>query len=473
MVDYDIRTTTYDGKEYIIVPVVMMREGVHAGSHGPLFHSAEELGRYPAAWDGRPVVIHHPEVNGQPVSANRPDVSEQEKIGYVFNTQLDGDKLKAEAWLCLERLKQISPETLEHIEQHKPLDVSVGVFTDQENNAGTYNGEQYTAIAHNHRPDHLAILPGQRGACSFEDGCGIRNNNAKIETNVEITDKVKKTIDVLKENLFLTKSDLNVNEADYKELVNSIQRKLDRMDTDNKTHWLIALYSDRFIYKVVNNEVPQYIERSYSVMDDGELDFGSDVQRMQVVYQPMAQTNKFTRSINNNKGGDMSETKNPCCPDKVEELIANKATKFTEGDKDWLLTQSAETIAKLFPNETKPEKVEVNKEEAVQVLKEQLSDKEQVLNMLPDEMRAQFEYGLNAYKAERTKLISGIVANSNEQFTEEDLNSMEMPMLQKLYKSTNKVDYSVNGGSEMNMNSDNNGVEPLLSPGIVNQKEDK
>jgi hypothetical protein len=475
-VDYDIRTTTYDGKEYIIVPVVMMVEGVHSGSHGALFHSAAELGRYPASWDGRPVVIHHPEVNGMAVSANRPDISEQETVGYVFNTTLDGSKLKAEAWLCLERLTRVSPETLQHINDKKPLDVSVGVFTDEEQVAGVWQGESYQAIAHNHRPDHLAILPGATGACSFDDGCGIRNNS-KIETNVEITDKVKKTLEVLKGVPFavVSESQLTNNEADYKALVQSIQRKLDRMDTDNKVHWLVALYEDRFIYKMATNNGEEYYQRGYETMQDGEVDFDTNVMRMQITYQPMGQSNKFTRNINNNKGGDMSGTQNPCCPDKVKELIANAATKFTEGDKDWLLTQSAETIAKLFPNEQEPEKVTVNKEQALEVLKEYLSDKDTVMKMLPDEMRTQLEYGLEAYNQNRTKLISGIVANSNNQFKEDDLKDMEMPMLQKIYKSVVKVDYSANGsaGAEVNDNKETDGVEPLMAPGIISEKEDK
>jgi hypothetical protein len=469
---YDIRATMYDGKEYIIVPVVMMREGVHSGSHGSLFHSAEELGRYPAAWDGRPVVIHHPEVNGKPVSANRPDVSQNEKIGYVFNTQLDGDKLKADAWLCLERFKQISPETLEHIESHKPLDVSVGVFTDKEAVSGTWNGESYAAIAHNHRPDHLAILPGGTGACSFADGCGIRNNSQKNNENVEISEKVNNAIEVFKKTQFV-QSDLNVNETDYKQLQQGIQQKLDRMDTDNKVHWLVVLYGDRVIYKVNSEADEDYYQRSYEVMDNDEVEFGTDVQKMRFTYQPVAQNNKFKRSINTNNGGNMTDVKK-CCPDKVDELIANKATKFTEDDKDWLLTQSVETIEKMFPIKQEPEQVSVNKEQALEVLKKQLSDKEQVLDMLPREMKAQFEYGLNAYQAERTKLISGIVKNSNEQFKGEDLKSMDMPMLQKMYKSVVRPDYSVaNGdtGSEVNVNSEYDGVEPLLPPGMETEEK--
>lgn len=167
----------------------------------------------------------------------------------------------------------------------------------------------------------------------------------------------------------------------------------------------------------------------------------------------------------------MSNTKNPCCPDRVAELIANKATRFTEDDKDWLLNQSAETIEKLTPIEQEPKEAPaINKEQAMEVLKEDLSDKDKFMEMLPDEMRAQLDHGLKAYKAERDKLISDIVANSNEQFKAEDLKDEEMPMLQKLHKSLVKVDYSANGAEvPVNVNSGNE-VEPLM-PNAVETNE--
>ncbi len=74
--EYTIRTEMLNGKEHLVVPVVMMVEGVHSGSHGPLLHLAEELGKFTGAWDGRPVTISHPSVDGQNVSASSPSVLE-------------------------------------------------------------------------------------------------------------------------------------------------------------------------------------------------------------------------------------------------------------------------------------------------------------------------------------------------------------------------------------------------------------
>ena len=186
--NYQIRQEEHQGRTHWVVPVIMMRNGVHAGSHGPLLHDINELGRFPAAWNGMPIVVGHPkDSNGNDISANSPDVIERETVGRVFNTHVDGDMLKAEVWLDYNRLSQISPTTLSYVEDQVPLDVSVGAFTDEEPRQGEWNGEQYEAIAHNHRPDHLALLPGSQGACSWEDGCGIRQNEKKGGTNVKRT----------------------------------------------------------------------------------------------------------------------------------------------------------------------------------------------------------------------------------------------------------------------------------------------
>lgn len=182
--NYTIRYDTLQGKEHLIVPVVLMVQGVHRGSHGPILHLADELGKFPGAWDGIPVSVQHPQEDGMHVSANQPHILDEYVVGRVFNTRMDGQKLRAEAWIDPEALGRISAEALEHIRAGKPMDVSVGVFTDEDMQAGDYAGEHYEAVARNHRPDHLALLPGGIGACSWVDGCGVRTHeDSNIYTN--------------------------------------------------------------------------------------------------------------------------------------------------------------------------------------------------------------------------------------------------------------------------------------------------
>jgi len=174
--NYEIRYEMHQRRRHMVVPVVMMTEGVHHGSHGPLLHLADDLAKFPGAWNGIPISVHHPEEDGVSVSANQPEVIDSQVVGRVYNTVFDNGKLKAEAWIDEELIKNVSPEAYQYLLLGKPLDVSIGVFTEEEYKSGEWNGEYYEAIAHNHRPDHLALLPGGVGACSWADGCGVRIN---------------------------------------------------------------------------------------------------------------------------------------------------------------------------------------------------------------------------------------------------------------------------------------------------------
>ncbi len=202
--NYTIRHTTHQGKPFIVVPVVMMIEGVHKGSHGPLLHTIEELGKFPGSWDGMPIVIDHPQdEEGNYVSANSPEIIDARVVGRTYNTFVEGTGLKSEAWLSENDLQQISPDVLSLLERNEIIEVSVGVFTEDEHldTNGDWNGEEYSAIARNHRPDHLALLPGGTGACSVEDGCGIRTNKKKggnnsMDNNAVVTGMEKKRNDL-------------------------------------------------------------------------------------------------------------------------------------------------------------------------------------------------------------------------------------------------------------------------------------
>lgn len=184
--NYTIKEEMLGGRLHYVVPIVMMQAGVHGGSHGPLFHDANELGRFPASWDGIPVSIQHPvDGDGIPVSCNQPSVLDKQVVGKVFKTRMDNGKLRAEAWIDPELISRIAPEALAHLKKGMPMDVSVGVFTEDDMMAGEWNGKRYIGVARNHRPDHLALLPGGTGACSWNDGCGVRAHQEKnmIQTN--------------------------------------------------------------------------------------------------------------------------------------------------------------------------------------------------------------------------------------------------------------------------------------------------
>lgn len=192
-----VRHQMHEGKQHIILPVTMMVEGVHHGSQGAIYHSIDELGKIPASWNGIPIVINHPQRDGNFVSANSPDIIDSSvTVGRVYNTNVQGNRLRAEAWLVEEKLIEHASDVFDAINNNTPVEVSVGVFTEnQPVENGNWNSETYTHAAHNHRPDHLALLPGGVGACSINDGCGLGANKVTQvpveEVNVNIMSNVK------------------------------------------------------------------------------------------------------------------------------------------------------------------------------------------------------------------------------------------------------------------------------------------
>lgn len=182
LASYTLQLKKFEGKDHIVVPVIMLTEGVHNGSDGPVFYPAEEISKFPASWNGVPVPLYHPEAAGFPISANSPEVLEAHSMGRVFSAQAieNGKKLKADLWLDVAKIQSLDPALLTKINSKQTVEVSTGLFFEADMTEGEWNGEKYSAIARNFRPDHLAILPTGKGACSVADGCGIRANTKVV-----------------------------------------------------------------------------------------------------------------------------------------------------------------------------------------------------------------------------------------------------------------------------------------------------
>lgn len=177
-----IQRRTFNNKPILVLPVVMLKQGVFHGSSGPLYYPDDELSRTAHLWNSRPVLIDHPFGDrGSPISANNPRTWEGKVLGQIWNAKFEKGALKAEIWLDEIRTKQIAPDLLDKIMSGVSVEVSTGLFSTDEQTKGIYNGKEYRAIARDHDPDHLALLPNSRGACSWQDGCGIRSNESTFK----------------------------------------------------------------------------------------------------------------------------------------------------------------------------------------------------------------------------------------------------------------------------------------------------
>lgn len=164
-------------KEFAVYPVVLLVEGVHQAINGsPVYYPVETLRRSVPHWEGRPVPVMHPNVGGEYVRANSPHVEADWVVGRIYNARVDNDKLKGEVWVSVGSAEKIAPGLLATLDSGTKMEVSTGVLVQGDNTSGEWMGEAYTETIVYMIPDHLALLPGDKGACSWEDGCGVRVN---------------------------------------------------------------------------------------------------------------------------------------------------------------------------------------------------------------------------------------------------------------------------------------------------------
>lgn len=466
----------YQGKKHIVVPVVMMVEGVHNGSAGPLFHPISELGKIPASWNGIPVTIQHPAINGCFISANTPEILDDQAVGQVFNTFVDGNKLCSEVWLDEEKTAKISSEALEYIMKGKPLEVSVGVFSENDGVEGVWNGEKYVSSTFNHRPDHLALLPGGVGACSWSDGCGIRANSKGKEMDMTNLTRALRTL--VGSEYFVIHKPI---ESGYQQLMDLMTKTLkEKYAKSGVWVYVIDLYDDYFIIEEYTeyDNITRYFKQGYTYdEEENTLTFiGTRVEVVRkIAYEELKIQNNSVPDFIRTKGVKNMDKKKECgCPDKINTLISNGA--FSEDDREWLGTVDNEKLDKFIALSEKTEKKEEeskaptvnNADEAIKVLREKITTPEQFIELLPEEMKDQMKNGLVLHRAQRKALVESIIGYSKA-FTHEELETMGMDQLKKLSSLIpTQSDYSVMGNSG---NVKINASDMLLPPGVEEEKK--
>ena len=184
-----VRNQNVDGTEYLVAPIVLIREGVLNGE----LVKAGEFNKHYGSWNGRPFVVDHPrDQEDNAVTANdpltlagqNPSVSGGLKVGELYNTEPDGDRLRSEIWIPIEQARHKGGEALdvmERLRQKQRLEVSTAYWRDFEPRKGEWNGQPYEGVALNLKPDHVAGLLDAVGACSWQDGCGAPRVNEECD----------------------------------------------------------------------------------------------------------------------------------------------------------------------------------------------------------------------------------------------------------------------------------------------------
>ena len=442
-----IKRETFDDVEHLVVPVIAAQEMVMNG----LFYPAAEFKDWVSTWNGVPVPVRHPQVNGVLVSAKSPRIHEQNNIGWFYNVEFTKDnKLKGEIWLNLDKVEKLKHmDIVEKFEKGEIVEVSTALFSNIEDKKGTFNGVPYDGIVRHIRPDHLALLPDEIGACSIEDGCGAMKNNCECEEPKTIVDKFNKALRLVGDKL-----GLSVNKDSFDEIRSKLMKALqiDRIDDDKMEYvYIVDIFENEYIYGTETKGVNTLYKRSYIIQDDKAV-LGDDTQEVvrKTTYTPIIKSNGA------NKKGDESMDKS----ELVQSIIDNESTSFTIEDKENLEALEVNVLEKMQPvvNETATGEQEPEEEKTtsqkVNSLLEGVED---------SEVKEFLSNAVSKHNTEKTNLISDIVKNS--EFTTEELEAMHFNQIEKLAESLKKPDYS--GRSVSNVNSQ----ETYQAPSIFKKGE--
>lgn len=436
-----IRRETLHGRGYIVAPLAMLTEGVHNGSGGPLLYRESECRKSVPAWNMKPIVVYHPQINGAGVSACDPDILEKQQVGMVMNVRWDG-KLRAEAWIEEGRATAVDDRVVVALEENRMMEVSTGLFTNNVGEPGEWGGKAYNAEATEHQPDHLALLPDQIGACSIADGAGLLQLNEHTPAGMDLTPLFARTIDELRRMVGNAMSHGNI----YTALARALQERLGK-----KTEaWLVEVYDDFFIYEP---EIGKKLFRLPYTATDTVVAIGEgEPEEVIRVTEYRTASGEFVgnahRPQKENAGMDKKAM--------VDGLIANAKTQFGEDDRDTLMALDAAVLEKMAPvdnadnadeggenppaDPTNPNPPE--NREAVQAAAESGAEGvepeqnaetvEEYIAKAPEGMRDVLTNGLATHNAQRTALIEKITANKACKFTKEYLATKGLGELQGL-----------------------------------------
>lgn len=275
--DFKTRTETFDGEEYLVVPVVALVETVVYASNAehPELVTAEAFSKAVSGWNGRPVFEGHPQDGESFVSGNSPRLLEEKAIGIVFNAKVKDKKLLMEAWLNIEKTKKVAPALLERIEEQDAIEVSVGVYVETDDEAGIYQGKQYEGTWVDLVQDHLALLPeGEKGACSVDAGCGIRAAKQQGEGTMSEPKNERKGVFARLMSVFRgMQAPEEMSDNDVRRKIGEALQKL-----DPRAWYPDAVYSDKgtFVYSVYDGSGVVCYRRNFSLDADGNVTISGD-----------------------------------------------------------------------------------------------------------------------------------------------------------------------------------------------------
>ena len=283
-----VRFETFLGRKHMVVPVVMLTEGViwAVNSDVPELVLAEEFSKVPQQWDGRPVILDHPEGDdGTKISANIPAIVEEQVIGQLFYTYAKDNKLATEAWIDYDKAMSIprAAEVVSEIEAGRSTEVSVGAYVDIEDKDGEWKDKEFHGVWRNIVSNHLAFLPiGVKGACSIEMGCGsLRSATVNVLKDGEFMAKETKSLRERLSTLMFGRDAIRAKDMTNRDRDQVLFEALKAVEP--AAQWPEQWTDTEVVYAVLTDPNTWNIswwKRSYKLNADGSVELGTERTEM-------------------------------------------------------------------------------------------------------------------------------------------------------------------------------------------------
>lgn len=459
--NFQVRNDRMEDKDWLVVPMVMLVEGVHSGSCGALYYPKEELEKTPMTWNHKPVVVYHP---SGPTACD-PDVLTNRKVGVIMNTKFEDGKLKAEAWLDPVRMEKVDSRIAEAIENNKMMELSTGLFTDLDTMEGDWGEEHYDATALNYRPDHLALLPDMVGACSMEDGAGFLRLNSAEQKERGLSKEWTDTYFPILKAAGIDPDKLAANELSHSQMFRQLDDLV--MKKSNRA-WVEEVYDSFVIYRIDN----ELFKQTYEIGKDEKINLTGTAEPVVRVVQYKLKSGTTLEINDNIKENQMSKD------ELIAKLIGNKESGWTEQDRDVLNTmdekhlnaintiienkmkadaeaakraeeEAAKNAANEKKEENKVENEETKAEPKVQNEEKKPMTEEEYIAAAPKNIQNVLTRGLKAYNNEKERLIGIVKSNKHNAFSDEYLQARNLDELAGLAKlaAPEKKHQEEDGGS--------------------------
>lgn len=503
-----IRSENFLGREFCVVPAVLVRSQVLRNNLGVTFLPAAELtSEWAGLWNGIPVLVGpHPTQRGVPMSGRDPQLWNERCAGWIFHAKIgeEGSEVKhlaGEVWLDRSRASAVDglQSVLDKLEAGERVELSTGFQAQLVATQGNFQGTAYEAIMHPAGADHLVISTEMTGACSVSDGCGLGVNRYEGTPPMENTDtpapeagtktggateetppKVEATEQSLWSRVrarFTKQRETADNTIEAKFKLDEHNRALNALPVSDaakesriraalqEKHGSVGdiIVADVFsadsvvVFWMITPFGPEpqgsnYFRVTFSEGEGGEITFSEPEKvRRVTAYEPVG-----------NEAGEPSRTATNCnCAPKEGATMSDK-NKEQEGIDLATLTKAisdlTSTVANLATDVAGIKKAaEQDPNPAIAGLKKSIGE----LAGQVQSMSTVTKSAVEERERERQNLVASLAGNYRCAFTAEELETKPLVELRKLAEMTN-ADYSARGGPRGAQNSsDQRFAEPV------------